>query len=120
MPDKAEFIYELQPSHDAVRSHIQNCEGRHVQQAVYSTFMGTLTQICFTCQKIRGTIDWDGNRSWPQFAGPWIPSPEEISQTRSDMDVTLTVTPRFGDPLEQLQEMFRREPINPELEGCGA
>ena len=83
------FHFELQPSYDVVRAHIRNCEGRHVQQAIFSTFMDTLTQICFTCQRIRSTIDWDGNRSWPAFAQPWIPSPEEAARLREDLDVVL-------------------------------
>ena len=57
------FIYEL-VSQDEVREKIKSCEGRHVQQAAYSTFMDTLTQICFTEQTIRGSVKWDKNRSW--------------------------------------------------------
>ena len=58
------FDYELCDSMEEVREHIKNCEGKHVQQAIFSTYMDTLTQICFTCQKIRSTIAWEGNRSW--------------------------------------------------------
>ena len=58
------FEYELLGSTEAVRAQIQECEGKHVQQAIFSTYMDTLTQICFTEQKIRSTILWDGNRSW--------------------------------------------------------
>ena len=58
------FEYELMTNTDAVRAQIRECEGRHVQQAIFSTFMDTLTQICFTCGKVRSTIAWEGNRSW--------------------------------------------------------
>jgi len=59
-----EFTYELMESTDAVRQQIRQCEGHHVQQAIFSTFMDTLTQVCFTEQKVRSTIGWEGNRSW--------------------------------------------------------
>jgi hypothetical protein len=62
--DKIIFEYQLLNSVDEVRKNIANCEGIHVQQAVYSTYMGCLTQICFTCGKIRSTVKWEGNRSW--------------------------------------------------------
>lgn len=63
MKETITFEYERMRQQDVVR-HIEECEGQHVQQAIYSTFMGALTQICFTEQKIRGSIYWDGNRSW--------------------------------------------------------
>ncbi len=47
-----------------MRMAIRSCEGRHVQQIAYSSFMDALTQICFTEGVIRSTIDWEGNRSW--------------------------------------------------------
>lgn len=62
-----QFEYELMGNMDEVRAKIFECEGQHVQQAIFSTFMDTLTQICFTEQKVRSTIAWEGNRSW--FAG---------------------------------------------------
>lgn len=58
------FEYELLPSIDAVREQIRVCEGKHVQQVIYSTYMDALTQICFTEQKIRGIVLWDGATSW--------------------------------------------------------
>lgn len=58
------FKYERYGSISEIRDKIRMCEGNHVQQVVYSTFMDTLTQICFTEQVIRGTIYWQGNRSW--------------------------------------------------------
>lgn len=121
------FHFELQPSYDAVRAHIRNCEGRHVQQAIFSTFMDTLTQICFTCQRIRSTIDWDGNRSWPAFAGPWIPSPEEVAAFREDVDEIVTKTVRMQRAKVAAAKILQDNglPIPPELrvnpeEECGA
>lgn len=58
------FEYEKLESNAAVIAAINNCEGRHVQQTCYSTYMGALTQICFTCQKIRSVISWAGAKSW--------------------------------------------------------
>lgn len=50
------FIYEHIEKQEDVRKHIQDCEGRHTQQAIYSTFHDALTQVCFGCKKIRSTI----------------------------------------------------------------
>ena len=58
------FIYEVLDTMQDVRAKIQECEGSHVQQVCYSTYMDTLTQICFTEQKIRSTVEWEGSKSW--------------------------------------------------------
>lgn len=50
------FTYEHIEKQEDVRKHIQSCEGRHTQQAIYSTFHDALTQVCFGCQKVRSTI----------------------------------------------------------------
>lgn len=50
------FNYEYIPEQEDVRSYIQNCEGKHTQQAIYSTFHDALTQVCFGCKKVRSTI----------------------------------------------------------------
>lgn len=54
--NKIIFEYEHLNSVEEVRKNIQNCEGRHTQQAIYSTFHDALTQVCFGCKKIRSTI----------------------------------------------------------------
>lgn len=48
--------YEYMETQQQVRLHIQQCEGKHTQQAVYSTFHDALTQICYGCKKIRSNI----------------------------------------------------------------
>jgi len=50
------FLYEFIERQEDVRKHIQECEGWHTQQAIYSTFHDALTQVCFGCRKIRSTI----------------------------------------------------------------
>jgi len=50
------FDYEYIEKQEEVREHIKNCEGKHTQQAIYSTFHDALTQVCFGCYKIRSTI----------------------------------------------------------------
>jgi hypothetical protein len=50
------FKYEYIPKQEDVREHIQKCEGRHIQQAIYSTFHDALTQVCFGCRKVRSSI----------------------------------------------------------------
>jgi len=48
--------YEYVENQEDIRKHIQECEGRHTQQAVYSTFHDALTQICYGCKKVRSNI----------------------------------------------------------------
>ena len=50
------FEYEYVEKQEDVRKHIQQCEGQHTQQAIYSTFHDCLTQICYGCLKVRSTI----------------------------------------------------------------
>jgi len=50
------FEYEYIEKQEDIRTHIRNCEGRHTQQAIYSTFHDALTQVCFGCKKIRSNI----------------------------------------------------------------
>lgn len=50
------FDYEYLKSQEEVRKHIQECEGKHIQQVCYSTFHDALTQICFGCLKIRTNL----------------------------------------------------------------
>lgn len=54
--EKIIFKYEYVPTKEALIIQIDECEGRHTQQAVYSTFHSGLTQVCFGCKKIRSTI----------------------------------------------------------------
>ena len=35
---------------------IKSCEGKHVQQVMYSTYHKALTQICFDCKVVRTTM----------------------------------------------------------------
>jgi len=50
------FETEQYETQEEVRKHIQECEGKHMQQCCYSTFHDALTQICYGCQKIRTNI----------------------------------------------------------------
>ncbi len=56
LEDNMTLTYEYIPKQEDVRKHIQECEGRHTQQAIYSTFHDALTQICFGCRVVRSTI----------------------------------------------------------------
>jgi len=47
-------FYELD---EKVKEAIKSCEGKHVQQVVYSTYHDAFTQICFGCKKIRTSLD---------------------------------------------------------------
>ena len=54
--EKIKFELEIYKTNDEVFGHIANCEGKHTQQVVYSTYHKGITQICFGCKKIRTTI----------------------------------------------------------------
>lgn len=73
MPEPVIFVYERLQSLEAVRAQIRECEDQHVQQVIFSTFMDALTQVCFTCQRVRSTIYWEGNRSWNVEQSPGNP-----------------------------------------------
>ena len=44
-------------SKENVEHHIGFCEGKHIQQVVYSTYHRALTQICFGCKRIRTSLN---------------------------------------------------------------
>ena len=50
------FEYEYVKTKTELESQIDECEGKHTQQAIYSTFHSALTQVCFGCKKVRSTI----------------------------------------------------------------
>lgn len=50
------LTYEHIETQEEVRKRIQECEGKHTQQAIYSTFHDALTQVCFGCHAVRSTI----------------------------------------------------------------
>lgn len=50
------FDYEWFETKDEIEEYIDECEGKHKQQVVYSTYHSALTQICFDCKKIRTNI----------------------------------------------------------------
>jgi len=47
----------------SVEQHIEGCEGKHVQQVIYSTYHKALTQVCFGCNKIRTSL-WRKELEW--------------------------------------------------------
>ncbi len=56
MKEELTFEYEYIESKEELMKQIDECEGKHTQQAIYSTFHSALTQVCFGCKKIRSTI----------------------------------------------------------------
>lgn len=54
--NKITFEYEYVENKEDLMNQIDNCEGKHTQQAIYSTFHSALTQVCFGCKKVRSTI----------------------------------------------------------------
>lgn len=50
------FTYKYIPSKEELMKLIDECEGKHIQQAIYSTFHSALTQVCFGCKVVRSTI----------------------------------------------------------------
>ena len=51
------FDYEYIPTKEDIIKQIDECEGRHTQQAIYSTFHSAITQVCFGCKTLRSTIN---------------------------------------------------------------
>ena len=51
-----DFQYKHLNTQEEVRKHIKECEGRHTQQAIYSTYHDALTQVCFGCRTVRSNI----------------------------------------------------------------
>ena len=51
------FEYEYIETQEEVRQYIKECEGKHTQQAIYSTFHDALTQVCYGCKTIRTNIE---------------------------------------------------------------
>lgn len=51
------FESEYLEEQEEVRKQIKLCEGKHIQQVVYSTFHDALTQICYGCKKIRSNLN---------------------------------------------------------------
>lgn len=48
--------YEYVKDKVKLMKQIDECEGIHTQQAIYSTFHSGLTQVCFGCMKVRSSI----------------------------------------------------------------
>ena len=53
---KIVFDYEYFDNYEDLRKQIRECQGKHIHQVVYSTFHDAITQVCFTCMKIRSNI----------------------------------------------------------------
>jgi len=43
-------------SEKELKKQIKLCEGKHIQQVVYSSYHNALTQVCFTCKKVRTSL----------------------------------------------------------------
>ena len=56
MKPQQEFKLELLDTIDEVLKNIEQCEGKHTQQICFSSYHKALTQICFSCKKIRSNI----------------------------------------------------------------
>ncbi len=41
---------------EEVKNYIKSCEGKCIQQVVYSSYHDALTQVCFTCKRIRTSL----------------------------------------------------------------
>ena len=58
MKTKEFKIIKIESDINQIKAHIDGCQVQnHVQQVAYSTYHGCLTQICFTCEKIRTNMD---------------------------------------------------------------
>ena len=45
---------------DYIRGCIQTCQKKkHIQQVAFSTYHNALTQVCFTCEAVRTSINYN-------------------------------------------------------------
>lgn len=44
-------------SEGVVKDSIKRCEGKHIQQVVYSSYHDAFTQICYGCNKVRTSLE---------------------------------------------------------------
>lgn len=58
--DKDMFEFIRCKTVEEVMWHIRLCEGSHQQQVAYSSYHNAMTQVCFTCKKIRTNIEIKG------------------------------------------------------------
>ena len=50
---KTQFITE-----EALKGEVAHCQiQKHIQQVAFSTYHHALTQVCFTCKKVRTSIN---------------------------------------------------------------
>jgi len=47
-------LYSIQP--DELDEMVGRCEGKHIQQVVYSTYHKGFTRVCFGCMQVDTTI----------------------------------------------------------------
>lgn len=47
-----------------LKAMIEMCEGKHIQQVVYSSYHNALTQICFGCREIRTSLKEQELKKW--------------------------------------------------------
>lgn len=53
-----EFQVTIDIDEEKLRERIKGCQHmNHVQQVAFSTYHNCLTQICFTCKKIRTSLN---------------------------------------------------------------
>ena len=53
-----------------VEANIKDCQlHKHIQQVAYSTYHNALTQICFTCNKVRTSLRPEELCNRPQMSG---------------------------------------------------
>ena len=53
-----ELKFKKYSNQSTIRAIIQECEGNHKQQVVYSTYHDALTQICYGCKMVRSNVDF--------------------------------------------------------------
>ena len=57
MKDNDRFMVLRFHTKKQVEDNIEKCEGKHIQQVVFSTYHKALTQICFGCGVIRTSLN---------------------------------------------------------------
>jgi hypothetical protein len=72
------FKYWYGGSIDDVRKSIRECtRDKHIQQVAYSTHHDGMTQICFSCRRIRSSIFVELPEIRPELGGQSNESPDQ-------------------------------------------
>jgi len=54
---RMKFNFEYIKGFKNMLKKIKECEGKHKQQVAFSSYHSSLTQVCFSCKKVRSNLE---------------------------------------------------------------